>query len=118
MSFGTWLYTLVKGDLVGVDLFGNQYYRSKGKKLNKRERRWVVYHGLSEASKVPAEWHAWLHHTFDEPLTEAAAKPFFWQQIHTPNLTGTLGAHRLARDDYNDRQRAITADDYEPWVPK
>jgi len=118
MSFGTWLYTLLKGNLVGVDQFRNRYYRTKGNKLNKRERRWVVYHGLSEASKVPPEWHAWLHHTVEGPLTEEAAKPFSWQKIHTPNLTGTLDACRLVDSDYEERQSAAAANDYEAWDPK
>ena len=58
MSLGTWIYTLFNGDLVGMDEFGNNYYRGKGKKLNGRERRWVTYKGAAEASKVPPEWHA------------------------------------------------------------
>ena len=88
-DIGTALYTLFKGSQVGADEFGNRYYRSKGAKLNGRERRWVLYSGVKEASKVPAEWHAWLHYTTDAPLTETAAQPADWQQDHIPNLTGT-----------------------------
>ena len=74
MSLGTWIYTLINGAIVGKDEFGNKYYRGKGRKLNGRERRWVVYKGNVEASKVPPEWHAWLHFTVDEPLTVQAAQ--------------------------------------------
>ena len=90
MSLRTWIYTLVNGALVGRDEFGNRYFRGKGRKLNGRERRWVIYKGETEASGVPPEWHAWLHHTVDVPLTEEAAKAPTWHKTHEPNLTGTL----------------------------
>jgi NADH:ubiquinone oxidoreductase subunit len=118
MNVGTWLYTLFNGTLVGVDRFGNSYYRGRGMKLNKRERRWVVYKGLPEASKIPAEWHAWLHHTVKEPLTEAAAQPHSWQKIHMPNLTGTLNAYRPDGHEYNGGKRKKATGDYEAWVPE
>ena len=45
-------------------------------------RRWVVYKDLAEASKVPPEWHGWLHNTVDTlPGDETyEAKP--WQKPH------------------------------------
>ena len=70
MTIGTLLFTWWKGERVGTDEFGNRYYREKpGRQLrpgggrDSRERRWVLYKGEAEASKVPPEWHAWLHHT-------------------------------------------------------
>ena len=118
MSLGTWIYTLLNGDLIGTDEFGNRYYRGKGKKLHGRERRWVVYQGRPEPSKVPAEWHAWLHHTVEEPLTEQAAKSRPWQQEHLPNLTGTANAYRPAGHEFKGGQRAAATGDYEAWSPK
>ena len=44
---------------------GNIFYHSKDGK-----RRWVIYNGEAEASRVDADWHGWLHHTWDEPPTE------------------------------------------------
>ena len=38
----------------------------KSIKNNHRERRFVIYKGIVEASKVPQEWNAWLHHVTDE----------------------------------------------------
>jgi hypothetical protein len=32
-----------------------------------KERRWVVYEGEVDGSRVPPEWHAWLHHTVAVP---------------------------------------------------
>ena len=118
MSLGTWIYTMLNGDLVGTDEFGNNYYRGKGKKLHGRERRWVVYQGRPEASKVPAEWHAWLHHTVQEPLTEEASKSRPWQQPHIPNLTGTANAYRPSGHEFKGGQRDAATGDYEAWSPK
>ena len=61
MSLRTWIYTLVNGALVGRDEFGNRYFRGRGRKLNGRERRWVIYKGEIDASKIPNEWYSWIH---------------------------------------------------------
>ncbi len=92
-SFGTWISTLLFGHKVGSDEFGNRYYSKAKGSLYGRERRWVIYNGRNEASKIPPEWHAWLHQTVDAPLSEAAAQPKKWQLGHIPNLTGTRGAY-------------------------
>ena len=118
MHVGTWFYTMLNGQLVGTDEFGNRYYKRKGKPLHGRERRWVAYKGNPEASKVPPEWHAWLHHTTPEPLTEKAAAAFAWQQDHTPNLTGTTGAYRPEGHDYKGGHRAAATGDFEAWKPE
>ena len=58
----TWRF----GEHVGNDALGNRYYRTKGGKIDPAlgfERRWVLYNGLAEASKVGPDWHGWLHHT-------------------------------------------------------
>ena len=54
------------GQLVGHDEFGNAYYRKPGiDPALGFERRWVIYNGVSEASKTPPGWNGWLHHTVD-----------------------------------------------------
>ena len=108
---GTSLVTWWKGELVGCDTFGNQYYREK-----RGHRRWVIYHGGVEASAVPPMWHAWLHHTMDEPpLERAAARP--WEKEHQPNLTGTPDAYRPPGDLQRGGERDKATGDYEPWRP-
>ena len=64
-TIGTMLYTARKGEHVGTDAQGNKYYRSKPKE-GEKERRWVIYDGNNDASRVPAEWHGWLHGAFDD----------------------------------------------------
>lgn len=114
MSFGTWLHTKLHGELVGEDAYGNVYYKSK-RMRGTRQERWVIYKGEPEASKVPAEWHVWLHHTTDAPL-ERSARP--WAKPHQPNLTGTAKAYMPPGADQRGGQRAKSADDYQAWTPE
>ena len=116
MSFGTWLHTLLHGELVGTDEFGNRYFIDKRTKGKKRERRWVLYKGAPEASKVPAEWHGWLHATTNE-LPAQGAQRRAWQKDHLPNLTGTDLAYRPPGHTLKGGQRAPATGDYEPWTP-
>ena len=41
----------------------------------------------AEASRVPPEWHAWLHYTTDAPLPDDGRRA--WQKPHQANMTGT-----------------------------
>ncbi len=116
-TLGTLLYTLFRGERVGADEFGNRYYRSRTARLHGRERRWVIYRGGDDASKVPSEWHAWLHHTVDAPLAQRQAEAKSWQKPHQPNLTGTAGAYRPGGHELQGGARAAAAADYESWRP-
>lgn len=103
---------------VGVDEQGNRYFEEKTPQSSDgRKRRWVVYHGIAEASRVPPDWHGWLHHTFDLPPTEAPLKRQAFEQDHQPNMTGTPLAYHpkgsLVRADGPDN----LAKDYEAWSP-
>jgi NADH:ubiquinone oxidoreductase subunit len=118
MSIGTKILTWLRGEHVGSDDFGNKYYRSKRDKLWGRERRWVVFKGEVEASKVPPEWHAWLHHTTEEPLTEQAEKARPWQKTHLPNVSGTPYAYYPKGHDLRGGQRDPATGDYEAWTPE
>ena len=117
MNIGTYLYTWLKGSLVGTDQFGNRYYRERGKPVRGVPRRWVMYHGEVEASRVPPEWHAWLHHTIAEPPTGSGAPKRAWQREHQPNLTGTEAAYRPPGHEFEGGHRARATGDYEPWRP-
>jgi NADH:ubiquinone oxidoreductase subunit len=125
MTFGTWLFTKWKGKLVGTDQFGNRYYREKsprplrrGGGYDSRERRWVMYKGQAEASKVPPEWHAWLHYTVDDIPADGGKLKYPWQKPHLPNLTGTPLAYRPSGSVLKGGRRAPTTGDYEPWQPE
>jgi NADH:ubiquinone oxidoreductase subunit len=119
MTMGTWLYTMIAGQLVGRDGFGNRYFRDRfgaRRFAGRREKRWVLYRGAPEASKVPPEWHAWLHQTVEEPPQgDRPARP--WQLPHEPNRTGTAEAYRPPGHDFKGGQRARATGDYEAWKP-
>ncbi|PFG62645.1 NADH:ubiquinone oxidoreductase subunit [Thioclava sp. ES.031] len=110
-TVGTQLFTARKGVKVGEDEQGNIYYRTKDAK-----RRWVIYNGESEASRIPPDWHGWIHFTYDEPPTDKplAHKP--WEKPHEENHTGTEAAYvppgsiRLAHP--------VERRDYEAWQPE
>lgn len=118
MHIGTIIYTWLKGVNVGVDEFGNRYYRAKKATLHGRQKRWVLFKGKVEASQVPPEWHSWLHHVTDEPLSEEAAESKSWQKAHAANPTGTSDAYRPQGHDYKGGRRAAATGDYQPWTPE
>ncbi|MEM8578713.1 MAG: NADH:ubiquinone oxidoreductase subunit NDUFA12 [Pseudomonadota bacterium] len=110
-TIGTQIWTARKGIRVGDDAAGNVFYRNADD-----SRRWVIYNGEAEASRVSPEWHGWLHRTWDEPPTEAPLRKKAWEKPHKENLTGTLAAYAPA----GSIRRADPADrsDYEAWSPE
>lgn len=109
---GLYFLTLFKGNFVGRDALGNQYYERPGRL---RSRRWVVYVGAPEASLIGPEWHSWLHRLTDAPLPDTGIKS--WQRPHRANLTGTAASYRPAGHDYMGGSRAKASADYESWSP-
>jgi NADH:ubiquinone oxidoreductase subunit len=118
-TFGTQLTLFKRGArLVGRDEQGNRYYEEKkASAAGGEKRRWVIYHGIAEASRVPADWHGWLHHMIEEPPTSAPLPRKSWEREHLPNMTGTPLAYRpagsLAR-----RGGPGVGEGYEAWTPE
>ena len=102
---------------VGRDVFGNRYYEERRARSGKSPRRYVRYNGMVEASKVPADWHGWLHHTEPSPPPESGYARHDWQHDHQPNTTGTKHAHRPAGHVLKGGKRKAATGDYEPWIP-
>ena len=105
--------------LVGEDEFGNQYFETQAKKFeyDGRNRRFVIYKGYADASKVPPDWHGWMHHTFAEPPTREPLKRRAWEKPYRPNLTGTVWAWRSKGSLSRGGERAKATGDYQPWTP-
>lgn len=99
---------------VGEDAVGNAYYEG-GVDLNGIARRWVIYAGANDASRVPPEWFGWLHHQVDTLPDAALARP--WQKAALPNLTGTALAYRPPGALDMGGHRAAATGDYEAWTP-
>src|ERR1700679_3668673 len=115
-QLGTLMQTLFYGVKVGRDQFGNRYYHARRTPAGVREKRWVLYAGEPEASKVPPEWHIWLHHTADAPLSDRDRRP--WQKPHQENLTGTPDAYLPPGHTLEGGKRAKATGDYEAWRPE
>jgi len=116
-TFGTLVNTYFNGRFVGEDVDGNKYYEQKRDPgPNYRRRRWVLYKATPEASRVPPEWHAWLHYTTATPLPASARQK--WQTPHEMNLTGTPESYRPPGHDYRGGHRAAATGDYEAWTPE
>ena len=117
-TIGTRIHTWLTGRLIGRDEFGNRYYESRGTPAaGARRKRWVIYNGIAEPSKVPPHWHGWLHHTLEAPVLEAA-KRYGWQKHHLPNLTGTQGRYVPAGHITKGGHRAKNSADYQAWKPE
>lgn len=116
-TLGTSLWSWRHGEQVGTDAQGNAYYRSKRKGPGGRERRWVIYQGANDASRVPAEWHGWLHGSFDGVPESNLPPPRIWEADYTPNATGTAAAYRPAGALERGGRRAAATGDYEAWSP-
>lgn len=110
-TLNTQLYTWRKGVKVGEDEAGNRFYQTRDGK-----RRWVIFNGEAEASRVSPDWHGWLHHTWDEPPTTAPLRHKGWEKPHMANLTGTDVAYAPP----GSIRHTAPADrrDYEAWVPE
>nr|WP_245161660.1 NADH:ubiquinone oxidoreductase subunit NDUFA12 [Brevundimonas alba] len=114
------MFTIAKrGEPVGTDEFGNRYYQSRDTtSYDGRRRRWVTYNGYADASKVPPDWHGWLHYTYDEPPTEHPLPRRAWEKDHLPNLSGTPMAWRPQGSLAAEGQRPAATGDYEAWRPE
>lgn len=116
-TIGTWLELARQAERVGTDGQGNHYYRSRKSESPRKERRWVVYNGANDASRVPAEWHGWLHHTYDDLPESHLPAPKIWEAEYTPNATGTANAYRPQGAMERGGKRAHATGDYESWTP-
>ncbi len=105
-TFGTFLYTLFVGKLVGMDEFGNKYY------TNSRGKRWVIYKNFVESTKIPPDWHSWIHF-IKTNIPSNDVKKYPWQKKHLENLTGTKKAYRPEGSLANNSEKDLKK--YETW---
>ena len=120
-DFGTWLNAKVNGRFVGADQFGNRYYEAKKATRTAqmgRKRRWVLYKGTNEASKIPPHWHAWIHHTVETAPLSNDVMRYDWQQEHVPNLSGTAYAYLPQKSTARGAAEKAEKGDYQAWTPQ
>lgn len=124
-TFGTHLWAArAGGEHVGTDAEGNKYYRGKANggpntgSNTQNEKRWVMYAGANDSSRVPAEWHGWLHGAGDDVPESHLPPPKIWESDYTPNATGTAAAYRPQGALERGGKRARADGDYEAWAPE
>ena len=78
-TIGTLLHSARNGTRVGEDHQGNVYYEGKADAAG-FARRWVIYNGPNDASRVPAEWHGWLHHSIEGTPESFLPPPRIWEK--------------------------------------
>ena len=115
--------------LIGTDEQGNKYYENKNQ-INTRQR-YVIYsdtnakEGRVDGSRVPAEWHAWLHYMdHHNPTEDTTNKPIF-KLPHQNTALSNQGAfpnyvppghivNEHAEEDYKEYTKPL----YTPWNKK
>lgn len=110
-TLGTQLFTWRKGTRVGEDDAGNVFYRNADD-----SKRWVIFNGEVEASRISPDWHGWLHKTFKEPPTDRPLPHKSWEKPHLENMTGTPLAY--APSGSIRRAQPAKRQDYEAWSPE
>ena len=105
-TVGTLMYTIFTGQFAGKDQFGNKYYS------NFKGKRWVIYKKKVEASRIPPEWHSWIHYT-TRSTPSSNTKKFSWQKQHQENLTGTKNAYKPEGSLFSDLKKNMKK--YETW---
>lgn len=111
-TLGTKFYLWRHGELVGKDEQGNAYYRSR-----KGDKRMVIYNGEAEPSRIPAGWHAWMHHRSDVSPVDSDYHAKDWELPHSQNRTGTALAYRPPGSLTTPETRPEVTGDYDAWTP-
>lgn len=113
-SWGTTFVSRRHGEEVGRDEAGNVYFRHR----DDPKRRWVIYDGSNDSSRVPPVWNAWLRGTIDELPDKAMPPRRAFEQAPQPNLTGTIAAYRPGGSLAAKGARQVSTGDYEAWKPE
>ncbi len=77
----------------------------------------MIYEGANDASRVPPEWHGWLHGSYDGVPESYLPPARIWKWTTRPTPPEPLPP--IARMGALERggQRAAATGDYEAWTP-
>ena len=109
-TLGTAIFSRRHGTKVGEDQLGNLYFEGKG-------RRWVMYEGSNDVSRVPPDWYAWLTRQIDDVPDKALPPAPKFLREPTPKLTGTPAAYRPSGALEKGARRQRSSGDYQAWSP-
>ena len=113
-SLGTTLFSRRHGEEVGRDEAGNVYFRHR----KDPARRWVIYQGSNDSSRVPPGWNAWLRGTIDALPEQGLPTRRKFEQPPQANPTGTMAAFRPGGSLAGKGIRPAATGDYQPWTPE
>ena len=92
-TLGTRIQTIFSGRFIGKDSFGNKYYE------NKLGKRWVIYNGEIDATKISNDWYSWMHHMNNKIESLHNPKKYDWQKPHLSNKTGTKESYHPNKEN-------------------
>ena len=113
-SWGTSLFSRRHGAEAGRDEAGNIYFKHR----DDPARRWVIYDGNNDSSRVPPGWNAWLRGTIDAVPDQSLPTRRAFEQPPQANLTGTASAYRPGGSMTRGGVRPVATGDYEAWKPE
>jgi len=102
-TIGTKIETIIFGKFVGKDSLGNKYYK------NKSGKRWVIYKGEIDATKIPIEWYSWIHFTKNKIENSHDLKKYDWQKPHQSNQTGSNNSYHPKKNNNETKKK------YKSW---
>ena len=112
-SWGTSIVSRRNGEEAGRDEAGNVYFRHR----KDPSRRWVIYDGANDSSRVPPGWNAWLRGTIDDLPEKALPQRRPFEAEPQPNLTGSEQAWVPAGSLRGGGRRPSATGDYTAWTP-
>ena len=113
-SIGTAIFSRRNGKEVGRDDEGNVYFQHR----RDPTRRWVIYHGSNDSSRVPPGWNAWLRGTIGDIPGNALPDRRTFEQPPQANATGTMVAYRPEGSMGSKGVRPAATGDYQAWKPE
>ncbi len=109
MSVFFYIYIVLFGKKVASDRFGNKYYIVfLDMFFLKIEKRYVLYNGIKDPSKIPPDYSSWLMGNVDDIFTLQTRT---WVKEHLPNLSGTKLAYQPKNEGSETRKQ-------QAWKPK
>ncbi len=113
-GLSTRLWTRRHGREVGRDELGNVYFEHR----KDPSRRWVIYNGSNDASRVPPGWTSWLRGQIGQVPDEALPPRRAFEKDPVPNLSGTGETYRPAGSLSRGARRPAATGDYQAWTPE
>ncbi|MCY7338656.1 MAG: NADH:ubiquinone oxidoreductase subunit NDUFA12 [Sphingomonas bacterium] len=112
-SWGTTIFSRRNGEEVGRDDSGNIYFKHR----KDAARRWVMYTGNNDSSRIPPGWNAWLRGTIDGLPDAALPQRRAFELPPQANVTGSPDAYRPSGSLGGARVRPAATGDYQAWKP-